>query len=160
MFLKALSHYVNPSHTLKILHLRYTDAPSAMTIGLNLFPNLKRFMHARAFLLFICCKRWRAVFASVFTWVTVFEIRRPSLPRVNEANVKSEREQTLFSCGRFLQKHTRCLIPICPSFELSQLWPAVLTLSPLYLSCPSCHSSDLLPSCLTFNTWRWWIETG
>lgn len=37
---------------LKILYLLYADALSAMRIGLNLFPNLKRFVHAHAFLLY------------------------------------------------------------------------------------------------------------
>lgn len=72
MFFNALSHYVNPSRTLKILYLLYADTPSAC-MCLPAFHLLQMPTH---------------IYASVFTRVTVFEIQWTSPLHLNYANVK------------------------------------------------------------------------
>lgn len=52
---------------LKILYSLHGDAPSAMRVGLNLFPNLNRLIQAHALLLFACLKTPAHFYATVYT---------------------------------------------------------------------------------------------
>lgn len=52
---------------LKILYLLRGDAPSAMRVGLNLFPNLNRLIRAHAVLLFACLKAPADFYVAVYT---------------------------------------------------------------------------------------------